>query len=138
VSARVSAVPSTQPLPERRRIGDRFGDLFLHGLTGAAAVAAAVLLGAIAWKIFQLAWPAITKYGFAFVTRQGWDTHTTNDDQNGYHELTFASLIRLMDQLTTLPGLVVRETIVPVATATGTISSEYCNARLSFAASVRP
>jgi len=74
VSARVSAVPSTQPLPERRRIGDRFGDLFLHGLTGAAAVAAAVLLGAIAWKIFQLAWPAITKYGFAFVTRQGWDT----------------------------------------------------------------
>ena len=74
MSARVSAVPSTQPLPERRRIGDRFGDLFLHGLTGAAAVAAAVLLGAIAWKIFQLAWPAITKYGFAFVTRQGWDT----------------------------------------------------------------
>jgi len=35
---------------------------------------AAVLLGAIAWKVFQLAWPAITKYGFAFVTRQGWDT----------------------------------------------------------------
>ena len=74
MSARVSAVPSTQPLPEHRRIGDRFGDLFLHGLTGAAAAAAAILLGAIAWKIFQLAWPAITKYGFAFVTRQGWDT----------------------------------------------------------------
>jgi len=74
VSARVSAVPSTQPLPERRRIGDRFGDLFLHGLTGAAAAAALVLLGAITWKVFELAWPAITKYGFAFVTRQGWDT----------------------------------------------------------------
>jgi phosphate transport system permease protein len=70
----VSAVPSTHPLPERRRIGDRFGDLFLHGLTGAAAVAAVVLLAAIAWKVFQLAWPAITKFGFAFVTRQGWDT----------------------------------------------------------------
>jgi len=74
VSSRVSAVPSTQPLPERRRIGDRFGDLFLHGLTGAAAAAALVLLGAITWKVFELAWPAITKYGFAFVTRQGWDT----------------------------------------------------------------
>ena len=74
MSARVSAVPSTHPLPHRRRIGDRFGDLFLHGLTGAAAAVAAVLLGAIAWKVFQLAWPAITKYGFAFVTRQGWDT----------------------------------------------------------------
>ena len=70
----MSAVPSTHPLPERRRVGDRFGDLFLHGLTGAAAVAALVLLGAITWKVFELAWPAITKYGFAFVTRQGWDT----------------------------------------------------------------
>lgn len=74
MSARVSAVPSTHPLPERRRVGDRFGDLFLHGLTGAAAAAALVLLGAITWKVFELAWPAITKYGFAFVTRQGWDT----------------------------------------------------------------
>ncbi len=74
MSSRVSAVPSTQPLPERRRVGDRFGDLFLHGLTGAAAAAALVLLGAITYKVFELAWPAITKYGFGFVTRQGWDT----------------------------------------------------------------
>ena len=74
MSPRVSVVPSTHPLPERRRVGDRFGDLFLHGLTGAAAAAAVVLLGAITWKVFELAWPAITKYGFAFVTRQGWDT----------------------------------------------------------------
>jgi len=73
VSSRVSAVPSTHPLPERRRIGDRFGDLFLHGLTGAAAAAALVLLGAIAWKVFEIAWPAISKFGFAFITRQGWD-----------------------------------------------------------------
>jgi phosphate transport system permease protein len=43
-------------------------------LTAAAAAAAAVLLIAIAWKVFQLAWPAITKYGFGFLTRQGWDT----------------------------------------------------------------
>lgn len=73
MSSRVSAVPSTHPLPERRRVGDRFGDLFLHGVTGAAAAAALVLLGAITYKVFELAWPAITKYGFAFVTRQGWD-----------------------------------------------------------------
>lgn len=38
-------------------------------------------------------------------TRQGWDTHTANDDQNGFHETTFASLTRLMDQLVTLPGV---------------------------------
>jgi phosphate transport system permease protein len=73
VSARVSAVPSTQPLPNRRRLGDRLGDLGLHGLTGAATAAAGVLLGAIAWKIFDIAWPAISKFGFAFITRQGWD-----------------------------------------------------------------
>jgi phosphate transport system permease protein len=73
VSSRVTAVPSTHPLPVRRRIGDRFGDVFLHGLTGVAAAAAAVLLGGIAWKVFELAWPAITKFGFGFLTSQNWD-----------------------------------------------------------------
>jgi phosphate transport system permease protein len=73
VSSRVTAVPSTHPLPVRRRIGDRFGDVFLHGLTGVAAAAAAVLLGGIAWKVFDLAWPAITKFGFGFLTSQNWD-----------------------------------------------------------------
>jgi phosphate transport system permease protein len=73
VSSRVTAVPSTHPLPVRRRIGDRFGDVFLHGLTGAAAATAAVLLGGIAWKVFDLAWPAITKFGFGFLTSQNWD-----------------------------------------------------------------
>jgi phosphate transport system permease protein len=73
VSSRVTAVPSTHPLPVRRRIGDRFGDVLLHGLTGAAAATAAVLLGGIAWKVFDLAWPAITKFGFGFLTSQNWD-----------------------------------------------------------------
>jgi phosphate transport system permease protein len=78
VSARVSAVPATHPLPKRRRVGDRLGDLILYGLTGAATAAAGVLLGTIAWKIFDIAHPAISKYGFAFITRQGWDvTHNT-------------------------------------------------------------
>lgn len=69
----MSAVPTTQPLAERRRRGDRFGDLALQGLTAAAALAATVLLGAIAWKIFDTAWPAIRKFGFGFITHQGWD-----------------------------------------------------------------
>jgi phosphate transport system permease protein len=42
-------------------------------LTAAAAAAAAALLLGIAWKIFDIAYPAISKFGFAFVTRQGWD-----------------------------------------------------------------
>jgi phosphate transport system permease protein len=69
----VNAVPSTQPLPVRRRLGDRLGDWLLYGLTAAATAASVVLLGAIVWKLFEVAWPAITKFGLDFVTRQGWD-----------------------------------------------------------------
>jgi phosphate transport system permease protein len=69
----VSAVPSTQPLPARRRLGDRFGDLALMGLTGAATLAAFLLLFAIAWEILDLSRPAISRYGFGFITHQGWD-----------------------------------------------------------------
>jgi phosphate transport system permease protein len=69
----MSAVPTTRQLTESRRFGDRFGDLALQGLTGAAALASAVLLGAIAWKIFDTAWPAIDKFGLGFITHQGWD-----------------------------------------------------------------
>jgi phosphate transport system permease protein len=70
----MAAVSETPVLPFRRRLGDRIGDVAIYALTAAAAAAAVALLIAIAWKVFQLAWPAITKYGFGFLTRQGWDT----------------------------------------------------------------
>jgi len=60
-------------LSSRRRLADRFGDGLLYGLTAAAAAAAGALLVAIAWKIFDVAHPAISKYGFGFLTHQGWD-----------------------------------------------------------------
>ena len=69
----MSAVPSAPSLPARRRLTDRFGDLALEGITGAAAGAAVVLVAAIAWKIFDIAWPAIQKFGLGFITNQGWD-----------------------------------------------------------------
>src|SRR3982751_4799440 len=68
----MSAIPGTRPLTERRRHGDRFGDRALEVLTGAAALAAVVLLGAIAWKIFDTAWPAMRKFGLGFLTHQVW------------------------------------------------------------------
>jgi phosphate transport system permease protein len=71
----VSAIESTQPLGARRRLGDRFGDRALQVLTGAAALAVAALLGAIAWKIFDTAWPAMRKFGFGFLVHQGWDVN---------------------------------------------------------------
>ena len=69
----MSAVPSAPVLRARRRLGDRFGDLFLYGLTAAAAAAAGALLIAIAWKVFDVAYPAISKFGFGFLTNQAWD-----------------------------------------------------------------
>ena len=73
----MNAFPSTARIGERR-LGDRVGDWSIQGLTLAATVASVALVGAIAWKIFDLAWPAITKYGVHFVTHQGWDV-TRND-----------------------------------------------------------
>lgn len=69
----MSAVPSAQVLRVRRRLGDRFGDIFLYGLTAAAAAAAGALLVGIAWKVFEVAHPAISKFGFGFLIHQGWD-----------------------------------------------------------------
>jgi phosphate transport system permease protein len=70
----VSAVPTTSPLQARRhRLRGRLGDLVLHGLTLAAALACLVLVGAIVWKIFELAGPAFDQFGFGFVTGRTWD-----------------------------------------------------------------
>jgi phosphate transport system permease protein len=70
----MSAVPSTYSLrAARRRLGDRFGDGALLGITLAAALAAVVLLGAIVWKVVDLAWPAMSKYGVGFITGETWD-----------------------------------------------------------------
>jgi phosphate transport system permease protein len=69
----VSAVPTAQPLSGRRRRGDRIGDVLLRGLTLAAASGAVVLVGAIAYKVFEGAHPAISKYGLGFLYHVGWD-----------------------------------------------------------------
>jgi phosphate transport system permease protein len=70
----MSVVPSDYSLRgSTRRLGDRIGDFGLRALTFLAGLAAVVLLGAIVWKVFHLAWPAIQKYGLSFITGQTWD-----------------------------------------------------------------
>jgi phosphate transport system permease protein len=70
----VSAVPSPYSLrASRRRIGDRIGDFGLRAITLVAAVGGLVLLGAIIWKVLDLAWPAISHYGLGFITTETWD-----------------------------------------------------------------
>jgi phosphate transport system permease protein len=70
----MSVVPSEYSIrTTTRRLGDRIGDFVLRAVTFLAAAAAVVLLGAIVWKVFHLAWPAIQKYGLSFITGQTWD-----------------------------------------------------------------
>jgi phosphate transport system permease protein len=55
--------------------GRRFhlGDVVLQLVAGAAALGAVVLVGLIAWKVFDGARPALEKYGLGFVGRIGWN-----------------------------------------------------------------
>jgi phosphate transport system permease protein len=70
----MSAVPSSYSLrASRRRLGDRIGDVSLRGITLAAALGAVALLGAIVWKVTDLAWPAMSKYGLDFIVGRTWD-----------------------------------------------------------------
>jgi phosphate transport system permease protein len=69
----VSAVPTTSPLQARRRFGSRLGDLSLHALTLAAALASVVLVGAIVWKILDLSGTSFDRFGLDFVTGRSWD-----------------------------------------------------------------
>jgi phosphate transport system permease protein len=70
----MASVPTTSPIRlSRRRLGDRIGDVSLRAITFAAALAVAVLLGAIVDKVFHLAHPAISKYGLSFLVHKTWD-----------------------------------------------------------------
>src|SRR5258706_12244941 len=51
----------------------RLGDLALHGLSMAAALACLVLVGAIVWKILELSGDSFHRFGLGFVTARGWD-----------------------------------------------------------------
>jgi len=69
-----SAAPeSAAPTGLTRRIRWRPGDLLFQGVALAAAVATAVLLGLIAWKVVRQAQPAIEKFGLSFVWETTWD-----------------------------------------------------------------
>jgi len=66
------------PETDLRRRGIRLGDLFFRGIAVAAALAATVLLGLIAWKVFDLARPAFQDFGLSFVWTEAWNP-VTND-----------------------------------------------------------
>jgi phosphate transport system permease protein len=67
---------------ERR--GIPLGDLLFRGVAGAASLGAVLLLGWIAWKVFDLALPAIETFGLEFIWTEVWDPVADN-----YGALTF-------------------------------------------------
>jgi phosphate transport system permease protein len=68
-----AATPGARLILGRRPMRDRVGDWILHGVTGAAAFGSVILVGLLVYELFKQAWPAITKFGFAFVTSHAWD-----------------------------------------------------------------
>ena len=66
------------PESDLRRSGIRVGDLLFKGIAILAALAATVLLGWIAFKVFDLAWPAMQHFGLSFVWTEAWDPVTQN------------------------------------------------------------
>jgi phosphate transport system permease protein len=66
------------PEADLRRRGIRLGDAVFKGVAVIAAAAATILLGLIAYKVFDLAWPAIEEFGLSFVWTDAWNP-VTND-----------------------------------------------------------
>ena len=64
------------PESDLRRRGIRLGDILFKGIAIAAAVGAAGLLGLIAYKVFDLAWPAVQTFGLSFIWTEAWDPVT--------------------------------------------------------------
>jgi phosphate transport system permease protein len=68
-----TAYEPAAPEVDLRRRGVRLGDTLFKGIAIAAALAAAVLLALIAYKVLELARPAISHFGFEFIWTNAWD-----------------------------------------------------------------
>jgi phosphate transport system permease protein len=63
-------------LRARRNRTDRVGDPLLRGLSGLAAALAVAAVVGIGYEVVREAWPAISKFGLAFVTTNDWNPVT--------------------------------------------------------------
>jgi phosphate transport system permease protein len=61
------------PETDLRRRGIRPGDVIFKWVAVAASVAAAALLALIAYKVVELAWPAMQDFGIGFIWTDAWD-----------------------------------------------------------------
>lgn len=70
-TASLKLARSNRQSPARKRV-DRIGDVALRLICLAAAVLAGVVLVLIAKEVFEGAQPAISRYGFSFITEHEW------------------------------------------------------------------
>ena len=70
-TASLKLARSNQQSPARKR-ADRFGDVALRLICLGAALLAGVVLILIAKEVFEGAQPAISRYGFSFITHKEW------------------------------------------------------------------
>ena len=78
-----SITPEVSAPPLARR-GIRLGDVVFQGIAVAASVAATAVLGLIAFKVVEQAWPSIQHFGLSFVWTEVWNPVTDE-----YGALTF-------------------------------------------------
>ncbi|HEU5207729.1 MAG TPA: phosphate ABC transporter permease subunit PstC [Gaiellaceae bacterium] len=69
-----SVAPEVETDLRRRSI--RLGDILFKGIAIAASLVATILLVWIAWKVLDLAWPAIQDFGLSFIWTEAWDPVT--------------------------------------------------------------
>jgi phosphate transport system permease protein len=62
--------------PKLERRGLRFGDVTFKAVAVTAAAGSTALLGLIAWKVFDLAWPSIQEFGLEFLWTAEWNPAT--------------------------------------------------------------
>src|SRR6188768_3928667 len=109
--------PAAAPERDLRRSGIHLGDLLFKGIAILAALAATVLLGWIAYKVFDLAWPAIQDFGLSFIWTEAWDPVT-----NQFGALIFiygtvvTSLIALVIATPLSIAIAPRRVAAPIAT----------------------
>jgi phosphate transport system permease protein len=68
-----ATVSASAQLPRTRRRSDRIGDGLLYGLTALAAFVGLLVVGAIVWRVADGAWPAISRFGLAFLWHNEWN-----------------------------------------------------------------
>lgn len=90
-TASLELARQTRPSTRRKR-ADRFGDLLLHGICLGAAVLGAVVIGLIAYEVFNGASPAISKFGLGFLTGQEWNP-TPQFNIFGAESLIYGTLV---------------------------------------------